>query len=63
MDVEELVNAPGFPKAIRLAGAEGRVGRPRWIRADISKYIAFRQGPEAGGRTKRGGRPRNPIEF
>lgn len=56
---KSLVKAPGFPKAIRIAGEDGRRGQPRWLRADITAYIASHK----AGATKRGGRPRKTIEV
>lgn len=56
---EELIKAPGFPKAIRIAGRNGRRGQPRWLRADIAAFIATHK----DGVTKRGGRPRKPVDW
>ena len=46
---------PGFPGAIRLTGPGDRRSKPRWKRSDIMAWIDSHQ----GGRSKRGGRPRN----
>ncbi len=51
---EQFAAAPGFPKAVRLTGPGGRRGKPRWHRADISRWIAS----HSAGATKLGGRPR-----
>src|SRR5699024_7628103 len=51
---EQYVLAPGFPTAIRLTGAGGRRGKPRWKRSDIMAWIDR----DPGARTKLGGRPR-----
>lgn len=37
---EQLVMAPGFPKAIRLKGPSGRRGQPRWKRSAITDWVA-----------------------
>ena len=36
---ESFALAPGFPKAIRLAGVDGSRSRPRWYRAEIMAWI------------------------
>ena len=51
---EQFADAPGLPKAIRLTGPEGRMGKPRRHRADISRRIVS----HSNGVTKTGGRPR-----
>lgn len=51
---EQFAVAHGFQRAIRLTGPEGRRGKPRWHRAEISRWIASHH----GGATKLGGRPR-----
>lgn len=56
---ENLVTAPGFPKAIRIALADGRRSHNRWLRSDIIRYIASHR----DGVTKCGGRPRKPIDW
>ena len=52
---EHYVAAPGFPKARRLTLSGGRRSQPKWRRGDILEWIAAHE----GGKTKRGGRPRN----
>jgi len=54
---EQYACAPGFPKALRLTGKDGRRSKPRWIRSDIVAWIEKHR----KGITTRGGRPRNPI--
>lgn len=49
--------APGFPKAIRLAGPDGRRGNARWLREDITGYVKS----HIHGQSKRGGRPRKEL--
>ncbi len=57
---EEYARSPGFPKAIRLTGPNGRSSKPRWRRRDIAQWIDS----HVGGKSKRGGRPRmNPDRF
>lgn len=46
--------SPGFPKALRLTGPDGRRSNPRWRRSDIIDWI----NSHTGGRSKLGGRPR-----
>lgn len=55
---EQYAAAPGFPKAIRLTGADGRRGAPRWRRSDIMQWIDSHE----PGVTKRGGRRRNSTD-
>ena len=50
--------APGFPKAIRLTGPDGRRGQPRWRRQDITTWVTS----HVEGTHKRGAR-RNSTEF
>lgn len=57
--LEEYASAPGFPEAIRLTGPNGRRGKPRWRRSDVMTWVDS----HAGGRTKRGGRPRKAATF
>ncbi len=45
---------PGFPKAIRLTGPDGRRGNARWRRSDITEWV----NSHINGQSKRGGRPR-----
>lgn len=52
---KDFALAPGFPKAIRLTGPDGRLSHPRWRRQDITQWVDSHQ----DGKTKRGGRPRN----
>jgi predicted DNA-binding transcriptional regulator AlpA len=54
--MEQFAPTPGFPKALRLTGPGGRRGHPRWKRGDIIDWIDS----HVGGKSKRGGRPRNP---
>lgn len=57
---EDYVRAPGFPKAIRLTGPDGRHSKPRWRRCDIIDWI----NSHVGGKSKLGGRPRlSPDRF
>ena len=56
---EEYVRAPGFPKPLRLTGPDGRRGQPRWRRQDITAWVDF----HVNGQSKRGGRPRKPLEI
>jgi predicted DNA-binding transcriptional regulator AlpA len=56
---EEYVKAPGFPKAIRLTGPEGRRGNARWRRQDITAWVDS----QANGQSRRGGRPRKTAEL
>ncbi len=55
---EEFAHAPGFPKTIRLTRPEGRRGKPRWLRSDVVAWIEAHR----GGRSTRGGRPRNSTD-
>ena len=52
--LEDYALAPGFPKAIRLTGPDGRRGNPRWRRRDITEWVDS----HINGQSKRGGRPR-----
>ena len=36
---EEVSHSPGFPKAIRFAGPDGRRSNARWQRRDITEWI------------------------
>lgn len=56
---EEYIRAPGFPKAIRLTGPEGRRGNARWRRQDITEWVDS----HTTGQSKRGGRPRKEISL
>lgn len=56
---EEYVKAPGFPKAIRLTGPDGRTGNARWRRQDITAWVDS----HINGQSKRGGRPRKTPDF
>lgn len=51
---EQYQLSPGFPKAIRLTGPDGRRSQPRWQRSAIMLWVASHE----GGRSKVGGRPR-----
>ena len=51
---EQFAVAPGFPRAVRLTGPDGRRGKPRWHRSEIMRWISSHQ----NGSTKKGGRPR-----
>jgi len=51
---EQYASAPGFPKALRLTGPDGRRSQPRWLRAEVVAWIAAHR----DGKSKRGGRPR-----
>lgn len=51
---EEYVMSPGFPKAIRLTGPEGRRSKPKWRRSAVMEWVETHE----NGATKRGGRPR-----
>lgn len=55
---EQYVLATGFPKAIRLTGPDKRRSKPRWKRIEIMDWVDS----HTNGSTKRGGRPRNPID-
>lgn len=57
--LEEYVKAPGFPKAIRLAGPDGRRGNARWRRRDITGWVNDQAGEARS--TKLGGRPRKTV--
>lgn len=57
--VDEYASAPGFPKALRLTGPEGRRSNPRWRRQDIRNWVDS----HTNGRSKRGGRPRKEVTF
>jgi predicted DNA-binding transcriptional regulator AlpA len=56
--LEGYAVAPGFPKAIRLTGPDGRRSQPRWRKSDITAWVSS----HLNGRRKQGGRPRNTIE-
>lgn len=56
---ERYALAPGFPKAIRLTGSEGRRGQARWRRQDITAWVDS----HAEGQSKRGGRPRKAVTI
>jgi len=49
--LEYWAKADGFPKAIRPRGPDGKAGHPRWVRSDISDWVASH-------REKKAGRPR-----
>lgn len=51
-----LSKGEGFPEAIRLRGKDGMRSDPRWLRADISKWIASHSVAE-----RRAGRPRKAL--
>lgn len=51
---EEVSRSPGFPKAIRFVGPNGRRSNPRWQRRDIMEWIEGQKTPPS-----RVGRPRN----
>lgn len=51
---EQYAVAPGFPKALRLTGPDGRKGNARWRRQDITTWV----NSHIDGRSKLGGRPR-----
>lgn len=48
---EHYAKAPGFPAAIRPVGPNGKPGHPRWIRREVTDWIASH-------RAKKAGRPR-----
>jgi predicted DNA-binding transcriptional regulator AlpA len=52
--IEQFALSPGFPKAVRLTGPDGRKGQPRWKRIEIMRWVESHK----DGATKRGGRPR-----
>lgn len=54
---EQYVLVPGFPKAIRLTGPEGRRSKPRWQRSAIMEWVEAHK----DGQSMRGGRPRNKF--
>ena len=56
---ERFVLAPGFPKPLRLTGPNGSRAQPRWRRQDITAWV----NSHLNGQSKRGGRPRNPIDI
>ena len=56
--LEHYVTAPGFPKPLRLTAAGGARSKPRWLRGDLTAWIAS----HIGGQSKRGGRPRNTLQ-
>lgn len=37
--VDEVSRFPGFPKAIRLVGPNGRRSNPRWQRREVIKWL------------------------
>lgn len=51
---EQMSRAPGFPRAIRIAGPNGRRSNPRWQRSDIMEWIESQKTPP-----RRVGRPRS----
>ena len=51
---ERYALSPGFPKAIRLTGPDGRRGMPRYRRSAIMEWVAAHD----ESASKRGGRPR-----
>lgn len=53
--LEDYSRTPGFPKAIRLTGPDGRLGHKQWRRKDITEWI----NKHADHKTTRGGKPRN----
>ena len=53
---EEVSRSPGFPKAIRFAGPNGRRSNPRWQRRDIIDWIESQM-----TRQGRVGRPRSKV--
>jgi len=55
--LEQYVHAPGFPRAIRLSGPNGRKGQPRWRRSEIMEWIDQHQTSP----TRRAGRPRKAL--
>lgn len=54
---EQYVLVPGFPRAIRLTGPEGRRGKPKWQRSAIMDWVESHK----EGHGARGGRPRNQL--
>ena len=57
--LEDYSLAPGFPKAIRLTGPDGRRSNPRWRRQDIRNWVDS----HTNGRSKLGGCPRKEVTF
>ena len=51
---EDYAPTPGFPKAIRLTGPDGRKGNARWQNQEIRAWVKS----HINGQSKRGGRPR-----
>lgn len=51
---ERLCRLPGFPKAIRFSGPDGRRSNARWQRRDVVDWIESQKTPPS-----RVGRPRN----
>lgn len=45
---EHYAKAPGFPKAIRPEGPNGKAGHPRWIRQEIADWVASHRKAKAG---------------
>lgn len=55
---EEVSRSPGFPKAIRFTGPNGRRSNARWQRRDIIEWIESQK-----TRSKHVGRPRKKPEL
>lgn len=53
---EEVSRSPGFPKAIRFAGPDGRRSNARWQRCDIVEWIESQKTQQS-----RVGRPRSNV--
>lgn len=53
---EEVSRSPGFPKAIRFAGPNGRRSNARWQRRDIMEWIESQKTHQG-----RVGRPRSNV--